>query len=279
MKRQLFFILFAIICIHLYAQEVVYLNMQSEIVKTKDEAHQYAIINKDKNKKGYVVDFFSMDSTLTRTSQYSQFGQTPDKQILFGKTLYKFARSQQDSLVCFYRDNLRTGAATFYYPNGKKQVDCSYKQGLLNSLLVQYYQNDSIKRKDVYEKGVATASTIYSEEGEYLGTSPFYIAPTPIDSDIHSLIRELRQQIELPVWKKAGVWEVYVEITFDPKGKMTNVCVPYTNNTDLIEPAIEAATKVFGSPKFEPAIMDNYNVSGSIILPLRYRVEPVNKVK
>ena len=143
MKRQLFFILFAIICIHLYAQEVVYLNMQSEIVKTKDEAHQYAIINKDKEKKRYVVDFFSMDSTLVRTSQYSQFGKTPDKQILFGQTQYKFARSQQDSLVCFYRDNLRTGAATFYYPNGKKQVDCSYKQGLLNSLLVQYYQTDA----------------------------------------------------------------------------------------------------------------------------------------
>ena len=278
MKRQLFFILFALACSHLDAQEMIYLNVQSEIVKTKDEAHQFAIINKDKD-KNYIVDFFSMDSTLLRTSQYSLFGKTPDKQILFGKTQYKFAHSQQDSLVCFYRDNLRTGAATFYYPDGKRQVECSYKQGLLNSLLVQYYPNDSIKRKDVYEKGVATASTIYSEDGEYLGTSPFYIAPTPIDSDIHTLIRELAQQIKLPIWKKAGVWEAFVEIAFDHKGKMTNVCVPYTNNVDLIAPAIEAATKVFGSKKFEPAIMDNDNVNGNIILPLRYRIEPVNKVK
>lgn len=211
------------------AQKTIYLNGMSEFIKNKDEATEFAVITKNDKDSKYTVEFFSMDSTLIRSSQYSQFGKTSDKQVLHGKTQYKFARSQQDS----------------------------------------------IKRKDIYEVGIATVSSIYSEEGEFLGSSPFYVPPTPIDTDINVLIRELARKVELPIWKQAGVWEAYIEISFDSNGKLKGIRVIQNNHEGLVAPALKAATKVFQTRTFEPAIMDNDAVNGSIILPIRYKVERV----
>lgn len=279
MKRLFIISILILLCISIYAQETVYLNNMSEFIKNKDEAAEFAIITKNEKGPKYTVDFFSMNNTLLRSVQYSQFGKTPDKRIRHGKTIYRFSRSEQDSLICFYKNNLRTGAAIFYYPDGKKHVDCSYKNGNLNGLLIQYYPNDSIKRKDIYEAGIATASSIYSEEGVFLGNNPFYIPPTPIDSDINTLIRELAREVELPIWKQAGVWEAFVEISFDSDGKLKDIQIIQSNHSGLVVPAIKASSKVFQSKTFEPAIMDNDAVSGSIILPLRYRVEAVKTAK
>lgn len=277
MKRLFIFSAFILFFIQLQAQKTVYLNKVSEIIKDKEQAAELAMIRKnDKNPK-YTVDFFSMNGTLLRSAQYSQFGKTPNKQILHGKTIYKFPHSEQDSLVCFYKNNLRTGAAIFYYPNGKKHIDCSYKKGNLDGLLVQYYPNDSIKRKDVYKAGIATASSTYSEEGKFLGSNPFYIPPTPIDTDIKTLIREVARKIDLPLYliKQTGEWKADVEVSFDSNGKLTNIRVVQNNHSGLVAPAIEATQKVLQSRTFKPATMDNYAISGSIILPILCKIGAV----
>ena len=138
MKRLLSLSFLLMSCIHFYAQETVYLTSQSETTEEKDKAYEKAVITTNEKGKGYTVDFFSMGGILLRTSQYSKFGKTPDKQILHGKTIYKFANSEKDSLVCHYKDNLRVGAATFYYPDGKRHVECIYKGGLLDGILVPF---------------------------------------------------------------------------------------------------------------------------------------------
>lgn len=278
MKRLFIFSAFILSFIHLHAQKTVYLNDESEIVKDKNKAHELAMIREnDKNPK-YTVEFFSMDGTLLRSAQYSQFGKTPNKQIQHGKTIYKYSHSEQDSLVCFYRDNLRTGGAIFYYPDGKKHIDCSYKNGNLDGLLIQYYPNDSIKRKDVYKAGIATASSVYSEEGKPLGNNPFYIPPTPIDSDIKTLIREVAQGMDLPlnIIKRTGDWKADVEASFDSNGKLTNIRVVQNNHSGLVAPAIKATRKVLQSRAFKPATMDNHAVNGSIILPILCKIKAVS---
>lgn len=273
MKRLLSFSILLMCCIHFYAQETVYLTSQSETIAEKDKVYEKAVITT--NEKGYTVDFFSMEGKLLRTSQYSKFGKTLDKQILHGKTIYKFDNSEKDSLVCYYKDNLRVGAATFYYPNGKKHVECIYKEGLLDGILLQYYSNDSIKRKDIYKRGVAIGTNIYSEQGELLGNSPFYVAPAPLGEDLNAVYKEVAQAIELPIWKNPGKWEAHVEIAFDSKGKMMNVRVLKSNHPKLAKASVQAVNKVFQNKTFVPATMDKQPVCSSIILPLIYRIERV----
>lgn len=275
MKRLLSLSFLLMSCIHFYAQETVYLTSQSETTEEKDKASEKAVITTNEKGKGYTVDFFSMEGILLRTSQYSKFGKTPDKQILHGKTIYKFANSEKDSLVCHYKDNLRVGAATFYYPDGKRHVECIYKGGLLDGILLQYYANDSIKRKDIYKRGVAIGTNIYSEQGELLGNSPFYVAPAPLDEDLNTIYKEVAQAIELPIWKNAGKWEAHVEITFDAKGNMMNVRVLQSNHPKLAKASIQAVNKVLQNKTFAPATMDKQPVCGSIILPLICRIERV----
>lgn len=277
MNRLLFLFLCCVCSMNLHAQETVYLNSNSEVTKEKDKATEYAIIHKDENGKGYTVDFFDMNGTLLRNSQYSKFGEKPDKQLLHGKTIYKFSGSNLDSLVCYYRNNLRTGGATFYYANGKRHVECTYKQGLLDGVLLQYYPNDSIKRKDIYKKGVAIGTNIYSEQGELLGNSPFYVAPAPLDTDLNTIYKEVAQTIDLPisVMKSPGKWEAHVGITFNAKGEMINVRVLQSNHQGLVKASIQAVNKVFRDKKFAPATMDKQPVHSCIILPLVYRIDRV----
>lgn len=272
MKRLFIFSAFTLFFIHLQAQETVYLNNASEIIKDKNNASEFAVITKEKDNKSYTIDFFSMDSTLVRTSQYVKFGKKPDKQILYGKSSYKFNGSQQDSLVCYYRDNLRAGAATFYYPDGKKHIECSYKDNQLHGLLLQYYPNDSIKRKDIYEKGTAKATTFYSEERKLSNNNPFYIAPAPSDTDMLSIIQELAHEIQLSAKGKISEHKMHIEVTFDSKGKMKKVQVIQSDNPKSIEPFTQAAHKVFQDKIFTPAIMDNQVTQGSIILPINYGI-------
>ena len=281
MKRLFIFSIFILFIIQLQAQKTVYLNNESEIIKDKEKASELAMIRKNDKDPQFTVEFFSMNGALLRIAQYSQFGKTPKKQILHGKTIYKFPHSEQDSLVCFYRNNLRTGGAIFYYPNGKKHIDCSYKNGNLDGLLIQYYPNDSIKRKDVYEAGIATASSTYSEEGKFLGSNPFYTPPTPIDTDIKALIREVAQKMDLPLYliKQTGEWKADVEISFDSNGKLTNIRIVQNNHSGLVAPAIEATQKVLQSRTFKPATMDNHAVCGSIILPILCKIKAVSPSK
>lgn len=272
MKELSTLLILAFSYIGLYAQDIVYLNQESEFIKEKNKASQFAVITKDKDSDTYLVDIFTMDSTLIRSSQYKQFGKTPDKQILYGKTTYKFNGTNQDSLVCYYRNNFRTGGAIFYYPNGKKHIDCSYKDGLLNGLLYQYYPNDSIKRKDIYEKGTAKATTFYSEEGKRSNNNPFYIAPAPSGIGMLSIIQELVYEIQLSAMGKISEHKMYLEVTFDSKGKMIKVQVIQSDNPKSIKPFTKAAHKVFQDKIFTPAIMDNQATQGSIILPISYGI-------
>ncbi|MBR4922352.1 MAG: hypothetical protein IKY99_01870 [Bacteroidaceae bacterium] len=271
-KRFTLFSLYSLFFIFSQAQNIVYLNEKSEFTKKPNEAIGFAEIAEEGELK--IVKFFTLDSILTRISQYSQFEKTPEKQILHGKTTYKFYNSLQDSLECTYNKNMRLGAATFYYPDGKTHVNCAYKQGTLDGLLIQYHPNGNIKRKDIYKKGVATATTIYSEEGELLGNSPFYVAPTST-MGVQTTLQLLSKEVKFPYHqlKKEGVWEIYIEANFDKKGEYKGSRILQTNHKGLIEPTLKAANTVFQSIEFQPALMDNQPVSGSLIFPLTYRIE------
>ena len=275
-KRFILLSLYSFFFIFTHAQNIIYLNDKSEFTKNHQEAIEFALIEEEGELKS--VKFFTMDSILTRVSQYKQFEKTPEKQILHGKTSYKFHQSEQDSLVCTYNKNMRLGAATFYYSDGKTHVNCAYKQGNLEGLLIQYYPNGNIKRRDIYTKGIATATTIYSEEGELLGNSPFYVSPTS-HMGIQTILQLLSKEVKFPfhLLKKEGLWEIYIEVTFNKEGKYKGVRVLQTTHKGLIEPTIKAANNIFQTNEFLPATMDNQPVSGSLIFPLTYRIEKTVK--
>lgn len=272
LKHFLLLPFLCLICGHVHSQKIIYLNKDSEITEDIDTAIEYAVMVQEGKLKN--IDFFTMDSILTRSSQYLQFGKTPDKQILHGKTTYRYKHIKQDSLECYYNNNMRLGAATFYYPDGKVHVSCAYKQGNLDGLLMQYYPNGNIKRKDIYEKGVAIATTIYSEEGELLGNSPFYVAPTPLIG-MQMFIQSLSKEVKFPYdqLKEAGVWEIFIEATIDNEGKFKKVRVLKTTHKALIMPTLTAANHVFQANEFLPATMDNQSVTGTLTFPLTYHVE------
>ena len=75
-KRLILFSLYSIFSILSQAQNFVYLNEKSEFTKKPNEAIGFAEIAEEGELK--IVKFFTLDSILTRISQYSQFEKTPE---------------------------------------------------------------------------------------------------------------------------------------------------------------------------------------------------------
>lgn len=260
-----------------HAQDTLYLDAEGLIVKDKVFAQEYAVLASSNKQKYDSITFYSINNELRRICSYNCFGTKPEDRILHGQSFYKFAGSLQDSLVCYYNKNLRTGGGTFYYPDGNLKVECIFREGVLDGILHEYYPNGNFKRKDIYKKGVCIGSNFFSPEGELLGTSPFYIGPQT-DVDYQTLMHQLGEMIEMPhnIWKQAGNWKIYIEALFDENGKLGTVYCLQTNNDALIKPSIKYVTQLLQDYEFTPATMDNQSVASSMIFPLGFRVEAVN---
>lgn len=280
MKTILSTLLVCLGCLPIIAQRTVYLDKDARITENQTEAVGYAVVTNMTETKQDSVAFYSKGGKVQRISFYAPFADLPQERVLHGKTIYKFRDSEQDSLLCFYRRNLRQGAATYFYPDGKQKVRCTYKEGLLNGLLYEYFSNGLIRRKDIYEKGVATGSNLYSEDGELLGNSPYYVAPAP-EMGLQWLMDTLSSEVKIPndIWTKEGRWVVYLEALFDEKGTLQDVECVQTNYKPLIQPVVKQVSKVMQDLVYEPATMDKQPVAGSIVFPLSYRVELVNDKK
>ena len=259
-----------------YAQKIVYLDNHHYPVKDRSTAKEYAVITDDKKAKCEQVAFFSMDNQLKETCSYLKFNKNPKDRVRHGRACYKYAGSEQDSMVCYYNKNVRTGGCMFFYPDGKTKVECVFHEGSLNGALNEFYPNGTIKRKDMYKAGVATHSQLFSEEGEFMGISPFYVGPQT-DFDYNTLIKLLGYNIQMPesLMKKEGDWKIIIEVTFDENGKIEDICSLRTNNIDLIDPIIKQVEEVFRQYEFTPATMDHQPVRGSFIFPLTFKVKSV----
>lgn len=277
--------IFTILCLCVmvssaHAQKTIYLDDHRCPVKTQSAAKEYAVVTADKENKCDQVAFFSMDGKLKETCSYLKFTNDPKKRVRHGNAYYKYADSQQDSVVCCYNKNLRTGGCKFFYPDGKIKVECVFHGGSLNGALIEYYPNGTIKRKEMYKAGVATHSKLFSEEGEFMGVSPFYIGPQT-DFDYNTLMHFIGTNIKLPetLWKQEGEWKIIIEVLFDEQGKIEDIRSLQTNNIDLIEPVIQQVSEVFQQYEFTPATMDHQSVRGNFIFPLKFTVKAVMTTK
>ena len=276
MKTLLSFVLLCMGFSYATAQRTVYLDKDARVTDDKSVAVEYAVIKQLPDTHLNEISFYTMSDKLLRISQYSSFADVPEERVLQGRTVYKFRDSEVDSMNCFYRNNLRQGGANYYHADGKVKVKCTYKEGLLNGLLLEYFPDGVIRRKDLYEKGVAIGSNLYNEEGENIGNSPYYYAPAP-EMGLQGLMDTLSYEVKMPndIWTKAGDWVIYLEAHFDDTGKFLGVECVQTNYKPLVTPAVKKVTRIMESLSFQPAMMDKQPVSGSIVFPLKYKVELV----
>lgn len=155
-------------------QDTIYLDSTMKQVKKRSKATECAVIQSEENGIK-LVNFYSLNGKLQRSSEYKQFGKKREEQVLHGATSYKFSNSpNQDSLTVFYTNNMRNGGATFYYPTGEVMAKALYKNGQLNGPLQQYYENGKTKRIEIYEKNRSRGGKYFAPDSTLLAFTPFY---------------------------------------------------------------------------------------------------------
>jgi antitoxin component YwqK of YwqJK toxin-antitoxin module len=76
--------------------------------------------------------------------------------------------------IVHYRGGKYYGKATFFYPTGDKQLECFYKENLLQGPMISYYIYNKKKEVQNYDKGnLDGLSTVYYQDGGKLSETTY----------------------------------------------------------------------------------------------------------
>lgn len=281
MKRHILpFALFTLLCLPVKAQQdTLYLDAEGNHVKNREKAVECALIQKKEDKKLF-VNFYTLDGKLTRISQYRQFGKSWWNKVLHGSTHYKFHNSDQDSLTVSYVNNRRIGGAVFYYPNGATMANAQYKDGRLNGLLIQTYENGKLKRKEVYKDNVSQGGYYLSPDSTQLEYTPFYKGSRYIGDD-NELVRLTAKYIDIPseLIKYMADSKTYkltadVGIVIDTQGKAKELVLLRTDHYKFNKDSFLKLFSVLTEKQFISGEIDGKPVNSMILIPASCRISP-----
>lgn len=263
-------------------QDTIFLNAQGEIVRKKDKAKECVLIRK--GEKGIKwVDFYTLDGKLTASSQYKKFGKTPGYQVLHGAAHYRFSNSEQDSLLVFYKDNRRNGGATFYYPNGKVMAQCQYKDGALDGLSRQFYEDGKLKRTEIYQNNRSIGGKLFAPDSTELAFSPFYEPAQVVTADERTLLTAIGKYMNLPteLFKEMSTndqsWlSANIGIVVNATGKAIDLVILDTQHPKLNKNCFLDVTEHLSNIRFIPGKIDGQEATTIMLLkePFVVRITP-----
>lgn len=262
MRRILYIVISACLSLSAWAQQdTIYLDSNRIPVRKKAKAKECAIVRKTEN-GGKQVCFYTPDGKPTSISQYKKFGKTLHSQILHGATHYLFSDSEQDSLSVFYKDNCRSGGATFYYPSGKVMAKCQYKNGVLNGPLQQFYEDGKLKRAEVYKNNRSIGGKLLAQDSTELAFSAFYEAARPVAGE-SVLIQAICKAIRLPVelLKEMNRQEQYelsacLGVVVDAEGKAIDIVILSTQHPKFNKSCFPDVMEALSRYMFIPGKID-----------------------
>ena len=270
MIRILVLITMSLLCCTAKAQQgAIYLDSKMRQVNKRSKAAEYAVIQQEENGIK-LVSFYSLDGKLLRNSNYRQFGKKPEKNVLHGATSYKFSNSDQDSLLVFYPDNKRNGGAFFYYPTGKIMANCQYKDGKLNGLSKQYYEDGKTKRTEIYENDLCKAGKYFAPDSTLLAFTPFYKGAEYADGEaamFQLISKNCRPAISLLKdmnEKSIDCVNATFEIIVNTDGKAVDFILLSTEHPDFNENCFPDMLEILNRKGFLPGEMDGKRITTAV---------------
>ena len=182
-----------LVFVNLYSQDTlsVYYDKDWKEVKTKAEAAYYRIAFQNVDNLWEAYDYF-MSGKLQMMGAYS------DKKM-----------------------SVKEGNYVFFYENGNKSEESSYKSGKLHGILTAFYDNGAVKRKTNYTNGKKNGEAIaWSESGVKISEGNF---SDGLEEGLWSFYHDnghKKSQGEIKKGKLDGDWIYWFENdTIQGKGK------------------------------------------------------------
>jgi len=240
MNKFLCFLLIAI-SVNVYSQDTIYLGeFASKIVK-KEKATKYKIVTPDPSEK----DVFNERLYYMDGSVYSS------------RRVYKYYKKKRENL-----------SFNTFYRSGNKHIVCIYKNGKTDGEFLSYWENGSLKRKDIFDNGKFIEGTCWDEEGDEVPFYKFEIqAVYPGGSE--AMIKYITENFDLSQVPVGSTYSrVVVSFYIDIEGNVVDVKLdqgadPMTN--------YQAVSLVMKMPKWSLAMQDGHPVKVKKRLPIRLK--------
>lgn len=226
----------------LQSQDTLWISEGGNYVSSKDSAKQYQLITKsDSHSQQVRVSIFELDGTLVSESNFNPYRPKP---LLHGiSKKYSFGQLADERV---------------------------YTNGVLNGYHKTYWENGSLKRNDLYEKGNFISGVCYGSNGSDTTWFPYQInASFPGGPDsLHSFIaRNLKYPPFAIPLGIAGTVNIRFVVRKD--GSLDGIRL-----VNAVSPLLdqEALRVVKLMPTWTPGIIDGRTVNMSFQLPITFKL-------
>ncbi len=163
------------------------------------------------------------------------------------------------------------GKSRVWFENGQLKSEIDYSYNSFNGLIVTYWKNGQLKRKDVFEKDKFIEGVCYDSLGSVVEYFPYEKMPQYPGGD-QMLFRYLSQNVRYPVEaQKYGIQgRVIVQFIVDRDGSIDDIEVVRS-----IDPSLdyEAKRVIKNMPLWEPGIQDGEKVRVKYTMPVNFRLQ------
>lgn len=260
----------------IYAQDTIYIRKGQWVDKV--DAEGYAVLNREKKNVIHVA-FHDLNGRLRADGQYSTYKK--NRAVRDGK--YRvYHPDGRDSLVSMYKDNKLHGTFSSYYKSGKPYIISEYKEGSIQSLL-QYYENEAVKREETYfykdnREKTGMQGHLYDMDGNELDFIPYWEAPQFIPGGNKTLHLILSQRIRYPgSMQRAKIQgRVIVSCAIETNGEMTDIKVVKGVNKTLDQEALRVLQEIADEYEFSPGKQEGIPKRMRITIPVNFRLSKKN---
>ncbi|WP_461152080.1 hypothetical protein [Spirosoma pulveris] len=238
---------FIVACIALASLKGIAQSFEAISVKpSHTETYFQRIDYYSAHQRHFVLTTFLKDSTLYRIDNYELLNQL------------QVHGSSPDTLNI----SVREGPTRIFYPGERPYLTCGYKQGSLNGLLLLFYPDGLVKRRELYKLGRLKKSDCYTPKGERYPCSPLY-QPSQWNGDPKNLQVYLVDNLQ-PFMEKEQLGDLHLIFWISDLGQVSKVSV--TSNSGPTDPTVYTPIQtivesmpnwVLNQFNWKPALMDS----------------------
>ena len=163
----------------------------------------------------------------------------------------------------------RDGKSSFWYESGELKNEIFFKNGKKEGLLLSFWKDGTIKRKDVYKNNKLKKGSCFNEKGEKIKYYKFEIMPE-FPGGKRELTSFIKKNLRYPSisnqYKIGG--KVILEFKVDKLGFIQNIIVKTGVNVEIDNEAIRI---IKAMPRWKPGLQDGNPVSVKYRLPILFQ--------
>jgi len=240
MKKYFSILVLAIITHSIFGQDTIYYDDNFNEIKSFKLASYYKVIKQKENRES-VEKLYLKSGQIKSESSYKS--NNKKKKFLNGKTLV-------------------------WYESGELRFEFDYKEGKKNGLLLSYWKNGELKRKDIFKNGKFKKGECWDKNGNKIKYYNFIIPPKfpggkkRLSIYISKTLKYPKRSFQYKIGGK-----VIINFSIEKDGSIANVKVTEGINLELNNEAIRVIKNM---PRWSPGYQDGIPIRVKYRLPIRF---------